>query len=139
MPAARRAPRAKGEVALAEIDRLTALGLRFGGVLADAEYGNSALFRRALSARGLLWAVGIPKVQQAYGTEVVLFWPQARTGRLRRRPVPSERALADGPGMVGAAGLEPARPSGQGILSSWCLPFHHAPMPQHHPATSPGG
>jgi SRSO17 transposase len=94
VPEAHRAPRAKGEVALAEIDRLTALGLRFGCVLADAGYGNSALFRQALSARGLSWAVGIPKVQQAYGTEVALLWPRARTGRPRRQPVPSERPVA---------------------------------------------
>jgi SRSO17 transposase len=53
VPQAHRAPRAKGEVALAEIDRLVGLGLRFGCVLADAGYGNSALFRQALSARGL--------------------------------------------------------------------------------------
>src|SRR5918997_1798124 len=90
VPEAHRAPRAKGEVALAEIDRLTALGLRFGCVLADAGYGNSALFRQALSARGLRWAVGIPKVQTAYGTEVALLWPKARTGRPRLKPVPSE-------------------------------------------------
>jgi len=32
VPEAHRAPRAKGEVALAEIDRLVALGLRFGRV-----------------------------------------------------------------------------------------------------------
>jgi SRSO17 transposase len=103
VPEAHRAPRAKGEVALAEIDRLLALGLRFGCVLADAGYGNSALFRQALSVRGLLWAVGIPKVQKAYGTEVALLWPRARTGRPRRSPVPSEKPapaetlLADAP------------------------------------------
>jgi SRSO17 transposase len=90
VPEGHRAPRAKGEVALAEIDRLLALGLRFGCVLADAGYGNGALFRQALSARGLLWAVGIPKVQKAYGTEVALLWPKARTGRPRLKPVPSE-------------------------------------------------
>jgi SRSO17 transposase len=94
VPAAHRAPRAKGEVALAEIDRLLGLGLRFGCVLADAGYGNSALFRQALSARGLLWAVGIPKVQAAYGTEVALLWPRAARGRPRLKPVPSERPVA---------------------------------------------
>jgi SRSO17 transposase len=103
VPEAHRAPRAKGEVALAEIDRLLALGLRVGCVLADAGYGNSALFRQALSARGLHWAVGIPRVQKAYGTEVALLWPRARTGRPRRSPVPSEKPapaetlLADAP------------------------------------------
>ena len=90
VPQAHRAPRAKGEVALAEIDRLVAAGLRFGCVLADAGYGNSALFRQALSARGLRWAVGIPKVQKAYGTEVALLWPEAARGRPRLRPVASE-------------------------------------------------
>ncbi|MBW3655750.1 MAG: IS701 family transposase [Gemmatimonadetes bacterium] len=93
VPEAHRAPRAKGEVALAEIDRLLALGLRFGCVLADAGYGNSALFRQALSARGLLWAVGVPKVQAAYGTDVVLLWPKAARGRPRLKPVPSERPV----------------------------------------------
>jgi SRSO17 transposase len=103
VPEAHRAPRAKGEVALAEIDRLLALGLRVGCVLAEAGYGNSALFRQALSARGPHWAVGIPRVQKAYGTEVALLWPRARTGRPRRSPVPSEKPvpaetlLADAP------------------------------------------
>jgi SRSO17 transposase len=93
VPQAHRAPRAKGEVALAEIDRLVGLGLRFGCVLADAGYGNSALFRQALSARGLHWAVGVPKVQAAYGTEVALLWPKAARGRPRLKPVPSERPV----------------------------------------------
>ena len=91
VPAEYRAARAKGEVALAEIDRVLALGLRFGCVLADAGYGNSALFRQALTARGLCWAVGIPKVQTAYGMEVTLLWPKAHTGRRRLKPVPSEK------------------------------------------------
>jgi SRSO17 transposase len=33
-------------------------------VLADAGYGISAAFRGALSARGLAWAVGIPRIQK---------------------------------------------------------------------------
>jgi SRSO17 transposase len=90
VPEAHRAPRAKGEVALAEIDRMIALGVRFGCVLADAGHGNSALFRQALSARGLRWAVGIPRVQKAYGAEVALLWPRATRGRPRLRPVPDE-------------------------------------------------
>ncbi len=110
VPEAHRAPRAKGEVALAEIDRLLALGLRFGCVLADAGYGNSALFRQALSARGLRWAVGVPKVQKAYGTEVAtevaLLWPRARTGRPRRKPVPSEEPVP-AEGLLAGAGWRP--------------------------------
>ncbi len=67
VPAAEMAPRSKGEIALAELDRLRAAGARFGTVLADAGYGASAEFRQALSERGLLWAVGIPRVQEVYG------------------------------------------------------------------------
>ena len=57
----RQAYRTKPEIALAEIDRLRAAGVRFGCVLADAGYGLSAPFRQALSERGLTWAVGIPR------------------------------------------------------------------------------
>ena len=59
VPAQYRSARAKSEIALAELDRLIAAGVRFGTVLADAGYGMGAEFRQALSARGLAWAVGI--------------------------------------------------------------------------------
>jgi SRSO17 transposase len=59
-----RRPRSKPEMALDEIDRLMATGVRFGAVLADAGYGLSASFRQGLSARGLAWAVGVPKHQK---------------------------------------------------------------------------
>ena len=52
--------RTKPEIALEEIDRVMAAGVRFGCVLADAGYGLSSPFRQALTARGLCWAVGIP-------------------------------------------------------------------------------
>jgi SRSO17 transposase len=45
------------EMALAEIDRATAAGVRFGYALADAGYGLSAPFRQGLTARKLTWAV----------------------------------------------------------------------------------
>lgn len=48
-----RAARTKPEIALAEIDRILAAGVRFGAVLADAGYGLSSPFRRGLDARGL--------------------------------------------------------------------------------------
>src|SRR5262249_3587061 len=41
----------KPEMALAEIDRAIAAGVRFGCVLADAGYGLSAPFRQGLTAR----------------------------------------------------------------------------------------
>src|SRR5919205_1938270 len=51
VPEARRAPRTKPEIALAEIDRVRAAGLTFGTVLADAGYGMSAPFRQGSPPR----------------------------------------------------------------------------------------
>src|SRR5689334_22476334 len=49
--------RPKWQIALDEIDRIRAAGARFGAVLADADYGRMAEFRRGLSDRDLAWAV----------------------------------------------------------------------------------
>jgi SRSO17 transposase len=57
-------------MALDELDRVRALGVRFGEVVADAGYGPSAAFRRGLSERGLSWAVGITCIQTVYKTTV---------------------------------------------------------------------
>ena len=95
VPAEHRRVQAKTEIALAEIDRVRAAGARFGRVVADAGYGVSAAFRQGLSERGLIWAVGIPKVQNLYPTTVQLHWPKAETGRVRKHPVPSEDPVAD--------------------------------------------
>src|SRR5215208_5640670 len=94
VPEEHRRPEAKTDLALAEVDRVIAAGARFGRVLADAGYGISAAFRQGLSERGLVWAVGIPKVQNVYSTAVTLSWPQARTGRPRKHPLPSERPIS---------------------------------------------
>jgi SRSO17 transposase len=61
VPAEYRMARTKPAIALAEIDRVIAAGVRFGCVLADAGYGPSAPFRQGLTARKLAWAVGIPR------------------------------------------------------------------------------
>lgn len=89
-------PMSKGEIALAELDRLIAAGVRFGTVLADAGYGTSAEFRHGLGARGLRWAVGIPRNQKVYGTDVQLVPPQGRARRLvpSEEPRPAEEVLA---------------------------------------------
>ena len=86
VPEAEVVPRSKGEIALAELDRLRAAGLRFGIVLADAGYGASAAFRHGLDARGLAWAVGIPRNQKVYGADVRLVPPGGR----KRRPAPDQ-------------------------------------------------
>jgi len=70
VPITRLTHRTKGQLALEELDRVRAAGVTFGVVLADAGYGISAEFRKALSARGLTWAVGIPRTQKVYPLSV---------------------------------------------------------------------
>jgi SRSO17 transposase len=93
VPEACRAARTKPAIALAEIDRIVAAGVRFGAVLADAGYGLSALFRQGLDARGLRWAVGIPKHQKVYPSDVKLIFPVAGRGRPRKRHVPDRLSI----------------------------------------------
>jgi len=81
-------------MALAEIDRIIAAGMRFGCVLADAGYGLSAPFRQGLTARKLAWAVGIPRHLKVYPVDVQLIWPIAARGRPRRRHIPDILAIA---------------------------------------------
>jgi SRSO17 transposase len=102
VPEEQRRPLAKTEIALEEIDRVAAAGIRFGRVVTDAGYGISAAFRQGLSTRGLLWAAGIPKVQNVYPSGVELAWPVARTGRPRKHPVPSEDPVSAETALEGA-------------------------------------
>src|SRR5256885_14412796 len=94
VPVEYRTARTKPEIALAEIDRVIAAGVRFGCVLADAGYGLSAPFRQALTVRSLAWAVGIPRHLKVYPIGVQLIWPIAARGRPRRRPVPDILSIA---------------------------------------------
>jgi len=80
--------RTKPEIALTEIDRVRAAGVRFGCVLADAGYGLSAPFRQGLSERGLAWAVGIPFKQKVYHADVSMVFPVANRGRPRKNAIP---------------------------------------------------
>lgn len=84
--------RTKPEIALAEIDRLRAAGVRFGVVLADAGYGVSAPFRQGLSARGLRWTVSIPRHLKVYPADVQMIAPAAARGR--RRAIPDQLSVA---------------------------------------------
>src|SRR6478752_6370387 len=101
VPAEYRVARTKPEIALAEIDRAMAAGVRFGCVLADDGYGSSAPFRQGLTTRGLAWAVGIPRHLKVYPVGVKLIWPVAMRGRPRKRYIPdllsrpAEDMLAD--------------------------------------------
>jgi SRSO17 transposase len=84
----------KPEIAIAEIDRITAAGVRFGCVLADAGYGMSAPFRQALSERGLTWAVGIPGRQKVYPADVAMIFPISGHGRPRQHHIPDAKSVA---------------------------------------------
>src|SRR5260370_14160710 len=94
VPVEYRMARTKPEVALAEIDRVIAAGVRFGCVLADAGYGLSAPFRQGLTARKLAWAVGIPRHLKVYPAGVQMIWPVAGRGRPRKRHVPDILSMA---------------------------------------------
>lgn len=72
--------RPKWQIALDEIDRVRAAGVRFGSVLADAGYGVCAQFRQGLTKRGLLWAVGILSTQNMYAANVKVSIPASRRG-----------------------------------------------------------
>jgi SRSO17 transposase len=85
--------RTKPEVALAEIDRVIAAGVRFGCVVADAGYGLSARFRQGLTARKLSWAVGIPRHVKVYPVDVQMIRPVARRGRPPQR-IPDTLSVA---------------------------------------------
>ena len=93
VPVEYRAARTKPEVALAEIDRVIAAGVRFGCVVADAGYGLSARFRQGLTARKLSWAVGIPRHVKVYPADVQMIRPVARRGRPPQR-IPDTLSVA---------------------------------------------
>ena len=98
VPKAYRKPRTKSEVALEELDRIIAAGVRFGCVLTDAGYGQSAAFRQGLTVRELSWAVGIPRHLKVYPADVKMIRPtdSARTSPSAdtTRPVAARRRRA---------------------------------------------
>src|SRR5271170_4256059 len=90
VPVECRMARTKPEIALAEIDRVIAAGVRFGCVLADAGYGLSAPFRHGLTARNLAWAVGLSRRQNVYPADIALIFPIAKTGKPRKYHIPDQ-------------------------------------------------
>lgn len=94
VPEERACAQTKPAIALAELDRLRGLGVRFGTVLADAGYGNGAAFRKGLSERDLAWVLGVQSNQSVYGMTVRETWPVATCGRPRKRGVASEKPVA---------------------------------------------
>jgi len=94
VPEACQAERSKPEIALVELKRALEAGVRFRAVVADAGYGISAAFRQALSALGLLWAVGIPRIQKVYPVDVQLVPAPPTRGRPRKTLIPDLEAVA---------------------------------------------
>jgi len=90
VPEDRQTAPTKPEIAIEEIDRVIASGVRFGCVLADSGYGSSGPFRQALSERRLLWAVGLSRRQNVYPAEVALIFPVAKTGKPRKYHIPDQ-------------------------------------------------
>jgi SRSO17 transposase len=88
----------KGEIALAQLDRVMAAGVRFGTVIADAGYGSSAEFRAGLTERDLTWAAGIQAKQKVYPAGVTLVAParpaRGTRGRPPTRPLPSRESVS---------------------------------------------
>jgi SRSO17 transposase len=94
VPQERQVALTKPEIAIEEIDRVIASGARFGCVLADAGYGSSGPFRQALSARGLLWAVGLSRRQNVYPADVGLTFPVAKVGKRRKYHIPDQASIS---------------------------------------------
>ena len=70
----------KWEIALEQIDQLLAEDLPRAPVVADAGYGTATEFRDGLTARQLLYAVGV--------SEEVTVWPEGREPRAPAPPQP---------------------------------------------------
>ena len=129
VPKAYRKPRTKSEVALEELDRIIAAGVRFGCVLTDAGYGQSAAFRQGLTVRELSWAVGIPRHLKVYPADVKMIRPTARRGRPRRsipnvlsRPAEDVLGKAQWRKISWRLGTKGKRRNGSGTkVSSICL------------------
>ena len=94
VPQDRQTALSKPGIAIEEIDRVRAAGVRFGCVLADAGYGSSGPFRQALSARGLVWAVGLSRRQNVWPADVGLVFPEAGRGRRRKYHLPDRVAVS---------------------------------------------
>src|SRR4051795_4195995 len=94
VPAAARTAQSKPEIALAEIDRVRAAGVRFSCVLADAGFGSSPAFRQGLDERELAWAGGIACPQLVYPPTVKLRPTRTPSGRPAKPPRPNRPPLS---------------------------------------------
>jgi SRSO17 transposase len=93
VPEAFWAARSKPEIALDELQHVMQAGVSFGAVVTDAGYGISASFRQRLSALGLLWAVGIPRIQKVYPANVQLVPAPVTRGGPRKTLIPDQESI----------------------------------------------
>jgi hypothetical protein len=63
--------------------------------------------------------------EQYPSLSIALVWMGVRMGAMAKAPAETALPQSQGPKPVPRAGLEPARPFEQSILSAPCLPFHH--------------
>ncbi len=86
--------RPKWRIALDELARLKAAGVRFEMVLADAGYGVCAEFRDEVAALGCDWAVGILRNHRVFPADVTTRMPRRsrRGGKPRKHPIPNKVA-----------------------------------------------
>ena len=75
VPAEHRTARTKPEIALAEIDHMLAAGVRFGCVAGRCRLRAQRAIPAGPTARGLAWAVGIPRHLKVYPVGVRLSGP----------------------------------------------------------------
>jgi SRSO17 transposase len=94
IPKDRQAVLTKPQIAIEEIDRVIASGVRFGCVLADSGYGSGGEFRQALSKRGLLWAVGLSRRQNVYPADTAVIFPVAKKGAPRKYHIPDRLPIS---------------------------------------------
>ena len=103
VPLEHQPPQTKCELALKELDRVRP-HVTFGIVLADAGSGVNAQFRQALTERGLLWSVGIPRTQTVYPKDVRLIpIPKHFRGRKPKHPTTSHARQTVEEVLAGAA------------------------------------
>jgi SRSO17 transposase len=89
VPQDQRDEQAKGEIALALLDRVRGEGLLPGDlVITDAGYGVSQAFRAGLEERRLFYIAGVTPEMVVFTEEPRWVWPDrpARRGRPRKRP-----------------------------------------------------
>ena len=85
----------KWRIALNEIDRTLSRGVRFGAIVADAEYGSCGDFRKGLSRRECRWALGFLPNQKVYPATVRLQSPDPRRkGRPGKHPIVSRESVS---------------------------------------------